>query len=332
MAANTGDEATPAEQNFVNGSFIAVLFVDVYDSVGLFERLGDERAHRLIAQCRSNLIDIIERGQGRVVKTQGDSILAVFATADLACDAAIEMQRMACEPPVLLKTAFQFGPVIEENGDVFGNTVNMAARMVSMARPQEILTAEETVSVLTAHRPALSRFLVAARMKGKSAPTRIYVVHPDQDTQLTVQAVDLSAERRARHPNCLLLVIGRDRERVLTSADRRIMIGRDTMSDIFVQEQVVSRRHAVIEAKGGDFFLTDCSTNGTFVQGQGGDIIQLRRECIALSGAGLIALGRWPRPQQPHVIRFARLRDEPDTTSSSVRPPGARRVGTDGQT
>lgn len=301
----------------MNAAFAAILFVDVYDSVGLFDRLGDERAHRLIAECRTSLTAIVGKHQGHVVKTQGDSILAAFVSADAACDAAVDMQNQVWQPPVLLKIGFQFGPVIEEEGDVFGNTVNTAARLVGLARPQEILTTEETVGDLSAPRRVLTRFLVTSRMKGKSAPTRIYVVHADQDSQMTVQAADLAAERSARQPNCLLLVIGREHERILTSANRRVVIGRDAECDIVLREQVVSRRHALIEAKGGEFFLTDCSTNGTFVQARGSDVIQLRRDCIALSGNGLIALGRWPAPEQPHVIRYARLHEEPRVSLAS---------------
>lgn len=301
----------------MNASFIAVLFVDVYDSVGLFERLGDQQAHRLIAECRQCLITVIERYEGRVIKTQGDSILATFGDADAACEAAAEMQTQVCAPQVLLKVGFQFGPVIEEGGDVFGNTVNTAARLVGIARPQEILTTEETVGTLSVANGASARFLAAVRMKGKSVPTRVFVIRADHDSQLTVTTADLAAERAARQPNCLLLVIGREWERVVTGGDRRLVIGRDAVCDIVLREGVVSRRHAMIEAKGGEFFLTDCSTNGTFIQCHDRDVIQLRRQCVALSGAGLIALGRWPTADHPNVIRYARMLEQPPTAIAS---------------
>lgn len=301
----------------MDAAFTAILFVDVYDSVGLFDALGDARAHKLIADCHGDLMAIIRQYEGQVIGTQGDSILAAFPSADAAFDAATEMQGRSWQPPVLLKAGFQFGPVIEDAGDVFGNTVNTAARLVGLARPQEILTTEETVGVLSGPRSAQTRFLVAAQMKGKSRATRIHAVHTGHDTQMTVATADLAAERRARQPNCLLLMIGREREYVITRSSRRVFLGRDEGCDVVVQEQVVSRRHAMIEARGGEFYLTDCSTNGTFVQGRGDDVIQLRRDSIVLSRTGLIALGRWPSQQQPQVIRYARMHEQPEIPLAS---------------
>src|SRR5205823_4973095 len=91
---------------------------------------------------------------GRVVKTIGDEVMAVFATADAGGSAAAEMQAAVSALPAVgdtrlgVKIGFHSGPVIQQNDDVFGDTVNMAARLVEQAVKGQIITSQETAQVL----------------------------------------------------------------------------------------------------------------------------------------------------------------------------------------
>jgi adenylate cyclase len=73
----------------------AILFSDVSGSTSLYEILGDERAFALIGSCLKSMSTCTTDAGGRVVKTIGDSVMAVFPTADAAAAAATEMQAAA---------------------------------------------------------------------------------------------------------------------------------------------------------------------------------------------------------------------------------------------
>src|SRR5919108_4425352 len=134
---------------------LAVLFADVCDSTTIYEAIGDDRALALITQVLARLNERTKANDGTVVKTLGDGLVCQFKDADAAFNAACGMQEAAtalaegAEPKLSIKVGFTYGPVVTEGGDVFGDTVNVCARLVALAGPQQVLTTQETVDALT---------------------------------------------------------------------------------------------------------------------------------------------------------------------------------------
>jgi class 3 adenylate cyclase len=153
----------------------AVLFADVSGSTRLYEVLGDQLAFAAINGCLDILRRLTEAHSGRVVKTIGDEIMSVFPDATTATQAACEMQLvMSNQPPtastrVAIRIGFHCGPVLEspEDGDVHGDTVNLAARMAEIAKSQQIITTGTTVAQLPAIMRTSTRALDALSIKGK---------------------------------------------------------------------------------------------------------------------------------------------------------------------
>jgi len=119
---------------------MAVLFADVADSTQLYEVLGDTSAFSAVRDVITMLKAITTSCGGRVVKTIGDGLMCVFPSADSAAGAAGDMLlQVAQRPPMdngkslAIRVGFHFGPVIEESNDVFGDSVNIAARMAELA-------------------------------------------------------------------------------------------------------------------------------------------------------------------------------------------------------
>src|SRR5258708_2978585 len=110
---------------------------------------------------------------GRVVQTMGDEVLCVFPTALAATQAATEMQsRIEMQEPVSgwrlqIHIGLQFGPVLEEGPDVFGDCVNVAARMVKLAKPSQIIAGGECVEALTRPMKDQTRALGKLPVKGR---------------------------------------------------------------------------------------------------------------------------------------------------------------------
>ena len=118
---------------------MAVLFADIAGSTRLYDTLGDIQAKFMVDECIALMRGIVAQYGGRVVKTIGDEVMCVLPDADSGCLAATDMQlKIMALPPVsnvkrAIRAGFHAGPVIEENNDVFGDTVNLAARMAGLA-------------------------------------------------------------------------------------------------------------------------------------------------------------------------------------------------------
>ena len=127
-----------------------VLFADVSGSTKLYEIVGDTQAHAAVDLCVKLFSALTEQHGGRVVKTIGDEVMAVFADAPPAATAArdiqLGVQDMAPVDKVRLgvRVGFHYGLLVERDGDVFGDTVNLAARLAEMASRGQIITSLET--------------------------------------------------------------------------------------------------------------------------------------------------------------------------------------------
>jgi adenylate cyclase len=125
----------------------AVCFVDLTGFTRLTEERGDEVAARLAANLSALVEEISRRHGGRAVRWLGDGGMFLFADPKAAVLAALEMVERAPAaglPPTHI--GIQAGPVILQDGDVYGMTVNVAARLADRAEAGEVLTTEETVA------------------------------------------------------------------------------------------------------------------------------------------------------------------------------------------
>ena len=273
-------------------SSMTVLFADVCGSTRLYETLGDADALATIGRCVSLISTVCVGHGGRVVKTIGDEAMAVFATADKAAQAAVEMQaRISEQPPVggsrlAIRVGFHEGPAIETDGDVFGDSVNVAARMAALAKREQIITSAQTVDTLAPWLRARVRELDAVTVKGKTRDIGIFeLIWQDAEEDLTAVATrwkPLPARIVLRH---------RTKEIVLDESTATITLGREDQSDIVIADRKASRLHARIERRRDKFVIADQSSNGTFVTVDGESEIMLRREELILRGRGYVTFG-----------------------------------------
>ncbi len=135
-----GETSTRSFQEWAGGERVtlAIVFTDVVGSTALGEELRDEamnevrRAH--FAQSRK----LIGKFHGREIKTIGDSFMAAFKSVDAALDYAITLQRNTGHPQIQIRAGIHIGLMHVEEGDVFGGTVNFAARVVGAVKGAEI--------------------------------------------------------------------------------------------------------------------------------------------------------------------------------------------------
>lgn len=295
---------------------LAVLFADVCDSTTIYEAIGDARALALITQLLQRLDERTEASGGSVVKTIGDGLVCRFRHPDAAFHAACGMQEAAvalsegAEPKLSIKVGFTWGPVVTEGGDVFGDTVNVCARLVSLAGPQQVLTTQETVDALSAPLRGRSRHLYPLRVRGRNEEVEVSEVLWRPDDPDVTEALNRSDLIAAHREWVLKLTYGGDSVTVDSGAS--VSIGRDKGNDIVVNSAHVSRVHARIHGRGAHFVIADHSSNGTFVLIDGTDHeVQLRREEAMLGERGYIGLGDSPSRHGEHVVRYRLERRKP---------------------
>lgn len=284
-----------------------VLFADVSESTKLYETAGDHIAHQAIRQCIDAMKASTEKTGGRVVKTIGDAVLAVFGSADAAAAAAAEMQASVDNfMPVAsrklgLRVAFHSGPVLQESDDVFGDTVNLASRLVSQAQKGQILTSAETAQLLSPLVRSSTRGLYGIQVKGKSEDVQLFeLVWRRNDEETTV----ISTGRPARRPTKSALRLRHQAKELTRRRDNdSVSIGRDPSCGVQIGSQAASRMHCTIEKRQDKWFLKDHSTNGTFVTVEGDTELMLLREELILRRHGVIACGA-PQDAIDEVVEF----------------------------
>jgi len=285
----------------------AVVFVDISGSTQLFEALGDAPALDRVARVLAILQRVTEESGGRVIKGVGDGLMCAFEAAETALGAAramqerIEGQRAIGKLDLGIHVGCHFGPVIESSGELYGDTVNVAARVAGLARVAQILTTEDTIGRLPAEAREQTRLLDRVPVKGKQAPLPIYEVLWQEEEDLTMLGTRFGSERPTR------LVLTHDgRELAIEGGgSASVMLGRDAGCEIVIADRRASRLHAHIERRRDKFVLVDHSANGTWVGMSGVDEIVLRREEQILSGQGVIGFGQSPSSEGAERVEFA---------------------------
>lgn len=162
---------------------ITVMFTDIKGSTEYFERFGDLAGLAMVHECNGMLRQEIENHGGRVIKTIGDAVMAVFDNNDESIRAAIAMQRRLREKngnrkqdaQILIRIGLHHGIGIVKSDDVFGDVVNVASRVESVAQPEQIVISESlqrTISPGEFNLGLLGRF----HLKGKTEEQDLYEV------------------------------------------------------------------------------------------------------------------------------------------------------------
>ena len=289
---------------------LAVLFADIAGSTSLYERIGNAAALAAISRCLEMAAATAKGHGGRLVKTIGDEAMLLFATADDAVEAAGEIQRRMAESAggndlhLGFRIGLHYGAAIESSGDVFGDAVNVAARMVGLAKRGQVILSQATMGRLAPSLAARVRELDRLTVKGKEQDIGICeLLWQDSTADLTAMAV-----RPALRASRLQLTHGA-RTIDLTGGAAAIALGRDAQNDIVVADPLASRLHARIERRRDKFVLVDQSSNGTYVAVAGEPVVVLRREEMILRGRGTISFGHGHDPGQGESILYACVDD-----------------------
>ena len=317
-----------------------VLFADLRGSTSMYETLGNAEATSVVTRSVSLLARIVAKHGGQVVKTLGDGLMAVFETPVASIAAADDMhgsmarvsmaddaedtltrddgndgektgtgddpQTLPARPPVPLKlqVGMAHGEIVAMSGDVFGDAVNVAARLLDHAGDNETLATSNVVELLGDWERSRFRSLDRMQLRGRVEPVHVYLqeaVRRFGDTATTAYGDMLLP---TLEPEGIRLV-WLDLNRIYAGTSLPVVLGRSPQATYIIDDNRVSRSHARIDWHGGTFQLVDLSYNGTYVRFDNDpEIISLRRGACTLHGSGVIGLGAPPSEPISPCVRF----------------------------
>lgn len=289
---------------------LAVMFADICGSTALYDRLGDDIARQLIQDCLAMMIDKMNAYQGTLVKTIGDEIMCTFLSVENAMNAACAMQNTIengnheKEHPMHIRIGFHYGDVIREAGDMYGDTINVAARVAALTRAGQIITTLAAANLLPPDMRSRTHQIMRADLKGKQEQLDIFRVIWEADEELLTR-VGTPTYNKSPEEGGELTLRYRDQSYKINEHHKSAVLGRDESCEILVKHDFASRRHARIELRSGKFVIADQSTNGTFIRFTDGHSVRLGREELDLRGSGSISLGQAYSENPQDVVEFS---------------------------
>ena len=228
-----------------------------------------------------------------MIKTIGDEIMCSFESPMDGISAAVDMQRaIGARAPIngihsRIRVGLHSGSVLLEGGDVFGDVVNVSARVVGLAAAEQVLTTGTTIES-AGEEFVPFRSLGQHGVRGRDEQLHLCeILWRGETAQMTIVAPKLD---RGPMPE-LEIQIGDQIVTLKTSAHDPVSMGRGGECSLVVPSTSASRAHADILTRGGRFYLDDHSTNGTYIRPEGANEIFVHRDQALLQGSGLIRLG-----------------------------------------
>ena len=288
---------------------VAIVFADVVGSTQLYDKFGDTKASETVALCLDVMKDATHQYNGTVIKTIGDEVMSTFPTVEEAMGAAVMMQsRISADTKqedritVSIRIGCHYGPVVQEQNDIFGAAVHTANRMTSQAKARQIVISGGTVERMSPELKRQTRQIDVATVRGKLDEVALYefLWNPEEATSMLPT---IEWENQERNVSKLELSF-RDKTIELSDKRKNVIMGRAEDNDLVVKGNLISRIHAKVEMRRGKFMLVDQSTNGTFVMNLLGEETFVRRDSTEISGEGTIGLGRAEEPGASLAIHF----------------------------
>ena len=283
-----------------------VVFTDLHGSTAVFEALGNVRATETITQITAWIARQCEAANGRVVKTLGDGVLALFPDGASALRVVVELQRVHFkrlarspkETGMPIRIGLASGDVELVSGDCYGDAVNVAARLCDLCGPNQIWADAASLKDVREVQGMTFRMLGPINIRGRAEPCTVSQIEWREEEVsdfLTMQG-DIAPYLIPGESD----VLGRDVElrwvdhvQVFHSFELPVHIGRVRTVEFMVNDPRVSRTHARLEWRNGSVVLVDVSSYGSWIRfsgSNGADVLLRREECV-LHGEGELALG-----------------------------------------
>ena len=226
--------------------------------------------------------------------------MCTFASPEAAMQAANQIHAIMQDRAELkshhlaMRIGINSGPVIETDNNVYGSTVNIAARLAQQAKANQTLVSANTVAYCQNKHAGEFRSVGWLNLPGKAGAFNVHeLIPPESGTEVT----EVAFVREIKTSAFLLTLKFMTQQVQLNPMLVRYLLGRGEECDQIVDHPTVSREHAELRYQSGKFVLRDFSTNGSVVVHQG-KTTRLHRSAMELIHKGEIYLGRTDNMRQ----------------------------------
>jgi class 3 adenylate cyclase len=288
------------------GVHTTVVFTDLHGSTTVFEALGNALATEAVTEITNWISSQCVLHGGRIVKTLGDGVLAMFPDEQHAVNAVVDLQRFHAKRILRSQAALRMpmrigvasGEVEIVAGDCYGDAVNVAARLCDLCGPYQIWANAAALTNVHESHGTTFRELGPISIRGRAEPCNVFQIewHEDVSSDFLTMQADLDPAELLGDRD----VLGREIELKWLTTVRRfksfelpIQLGRVRDADFVINDPRVSRIHARLEWRNGSVVFVDVSSFGSWVRflgATGSDVLLRREECV-LHGKGELALG-----------------------------------------
>jgi class 3 adenylate cyclase len=262
-----------------------VVFTDLVGSVRMFQRVTDAVAVELVRTLDQQVQEALPASRGSFIKSTGDGQLLTFEEASAAARCAAEIHRL-CETlartrrlELHVRISLHTGEVFHGDGDIHGNTVNLAARLLAIAGACETcVSAEAWASLGEAERQGFiphgpevfkgfSRYTLVYK---KSQPNAAVESTLRQQTMIEADASVVTALALPRHPQYTLVIDHPEvRKTVVLREGETHVVGRAPESTTVIPDRTFSGTHAAFAVVDGVLWAFDLqSSNGILFRGR----------------------------------------------------------------
>lgn len=280
-----------------------IMMSDITGSTSLYEQTGNREALAYIDQMLSRMRALVEAHGGVCVKSQGDDVLSYFPDPQAAFSASWAMLEENWPAGLSVHQGIYSGEMLHHENDIYGDAVNTAARLSSLAKPGETLVGGVCYDELPAVARARLVLIGKLALKGKSTPTRVYACSAAELMQQTVIfSQPVQEDRPGRTESVDVVYQGK----TWTINDgQSLSIGRSNDCDIVLGQAWVSRKHAVLSLRDWQLEITDHSSTGTIIVKDEGEQVNLHRRASLISGEGSIYCGMGAEHSAQTGLRFS---------------------------
>ncbi|MCX7558951.1 FHA domain-containing protein [Sulfitobacter sp. F26204] len=279
-----------------------VLIADITGSTSLYDRLTDQEALAQVSIILAQMRNMIEENGGHCVKSQGDDTLSFFSEADQAFAAARAMIEADWGDGLGVHAGIHFGEVLSQDSDIYGDAVNTAARLASLAKTSELLLGDTVFAQLGEATRMLCVSMGALKLKGKREATQ---VHSFAVSDLKTQTVLFGSGESLLGPRTESAALSCVSEEWNLSDGESVAVGRSSDCQAILDHPWVSRKHGFFELRAAQLEYTDHSSSGSTIITSDGQEFSLQRRSMLLSGEGLVLVGTRDRSMTGSIIRYS---------------------------
>ena len=258
---------------------ITVMFTDIKGSTAYFEEHGDVAGMMMVHACNNLLRTSIEEHQGHFVKTIGDAVMAFFEDGRQAIHAAIAMQKSlgqfnAGKPGqdwVTIRIGLNHGVGIVKTNDVFGDVVNVASRVESVAQSEQIVISDTLYEQISGAAEFTVSHLGRFALKGKEEHRDLYeVVWQEKKVRPNVRAVHTVVfnAKASRVTGFKIQQVRQDGSIgvVKEMTGSTLDVGSSEGDLVFPGDPKLAPKHARFRQEGGQLMIEDLAGHGVFIR------------------------------------------------------------------